>query len=114
MNHDDWAAGACTLPTAEQPLRLAEFTDLFATALRGLDRSAPTQLRLKLDADVHDWARDLAGRESTCCTCFTFTFTPTSDRKVWMNINVPDTHVDILDGLAGQAAQAAKDQEAGR
>jgi hypothetical protein len=26
---DDWAPDACTLPTAERPLRVAEFDDLF-------------------------------------------------------------------------------------
>ncbi len=112
MNHEDWAAEECTLPTAEQPLRLAEFTDLFATALCGVDRSAPTRLRLEIDADMQDWARGLGRRESSCCSFFTFTFTSTRDRTVWMDIDVPATHVAILDGLAGQAAQAAKGREA--
>lgn len=31
---------ACTLPTAERPLRLAEFEELFATAVRGVRPSA--------------------------------------------------------------------------
>jgi hypothetical protein len=33
---------ACTLPTAEQPLRLAEFDELFATAVRRVDTVSTT------------------------------------------------------------------------
>jgi hypothetical protein len=40
---------ACTLPTAEQPLREAEFNELFAGALRGMQRREPGCLRLYLD-----------------------------------------------------------------
>ncbi|WP_245718914.1 hypothetical protein [Micromonospora rhizosphaerae] len=39
---DDWVPEACTLPTAERPLRVAEFDELFATALRGQTRLSPT------------------------------------------------------------------------
>lgn len=42
---------ACTLPTAQQPLRLAGFDALFATALAVVRRPEPTRLRLILDAD---------------------------------------------------------------
>ncbi|ACZ87769.1 hypothetical protein [Streptosporangium roseum] len=45
----NWAPAECTLPTAEQPLRVAEFDALFAGALRGHQRLAPTHLRLRLD-----------------------------------------------------------------
>ena len=31
---DDWAPDACTLPTAERPLRVAEFDDLFTFVVR--------------------------------------------------------------------------------
>lgn len=48
----EWAPQACTLPTAEQPLRIAEFDNLFATGLRGLDRVAPTTLQLHLDPET--------------------------------------------------------------
>ncbi|MEV4838269.1 hypothetical protein AB0K05_27425 [Nonomuraea sp. NPDC049486] len=39
-----WVPSACTLPTAEQPLRVAEFDALFADAVRAVarpDRTAP-------------------------------------------------------------------------
>jgi hypothetical protein len=43
-----WVPQACTLPTADQPLRQAEFDALFATAVRAFDRPDPTRLRLTL------------------------------------------------------------------
>lgn len=98
---------ACTLPTAEQPLRLAEFAGLFTTALRGVVRPAPTRLRLTIDAAAQDRARDLAWRESNCCSFFTFTFIPTGGGSVWLDVDVPATHVEVLDGLAAQAIHAA-------
>ncbi|MEV6895548.1 hypothetical protein [Kribbella sp. NPDC051137] len=39
---DSWVSPSCTLPTVEQPLRVAEFDDLLGTALRGIERPAPT------------------------------------------------------------------------
>ena len=33
-----WVPEACTLPTVEQPLRVAEFDELFATAVRPVER----------------------------------------------------------------------------
>jgi hypothetical protein len=44
-----WVPEACTLPTAERPLRLAEFDQLFATALREQQRLSPTVLRWVID-----------------------------------------------------------------
>ncbi|MFG1754168.1 hypothetical protein [Streptosporangium sandarakinum] len=43
-----WTPSACTLPTAEQPLRVAEFDALFIDAVRGVARPEPTRLRLEL------------------------------------------------------------------
>ena len=38
-----WASvDACTLPTAERPLRLAKFDDLFATTLQSIEHTGPT------------------------------------------------------------------------
>ena len=39
MTNDEqvWVTDACTLPTVERPLRLAEFDDLFATAVRAVE-----------------------------------------------------------------------------
>jgi hypothetical protein len=103
----DWAPQACTLPSAEQPLRIAEFDKLFADGLRGLERQAPTQLQLTLDAVTEAIARDLTARETNCCSFFSFTFTAGSDRELRLQVNVPPAHVDVLDALAARAAAAA-------
>ncbi|WP_328332148.1 hypothetical protein OHA70_13305 [Kribbella sp. NBC_00382] len=103
----DWAPAACTLPTAEQPLRIAEFDKLFADGLRGLERRAPTVLELTLDAAAEATARDLTARETSCCSFFRFTFTPDSARTVRLQVTVPPAHVDVLDALAARAAKAA-------
>jgi hypothetical protein len=61
---DDWAPDACTLPTAERPLRVAEFDDLF-TAVRRSERPLPTRLDLVLPRNIEAAARNLALREAT-------------------------------------------------
>jgi hypothetical protein len=102
-NDEVWVPEACTLPTAERPVRLVEFDDLFTTALRGQQRLSPTRLRWCLDPAAEQTARDLAGRESACCSLFSFTFTP-ADGAVQLDIAVPDAHLDVLDALAAKAA----------
>jgi hypothetical protein len=63
---------ACTLPTVDRPLRLAEFDDLFATALRDVEILAPTHAGMRLSATVGlaERVRDLAARETECCSFF--------------------------------------------
>ncbi|MFD1930791.1 MULTISPECIES: hypothetical protein [Nonomuraea] len=103
-----WAPDACTLPTEERPLRVAEFDDLFASALRGLDRVDPTHLRLTLDggAQVEETARDLTARETACCSFFAFAFT-SGDEELVLDVEVPAVHARVLDGLAARALEAA-------
>lgn len=57
---------SCTLPTVEQPLRVAEFGALFATAVRAAERVNPTALRVHLPAggNIASTARDLIERET--------------------------------------------------
>lgn len=97
---------ACTLPTAERPLRVGEFADLFARSLRGLDRPAPTRLVLRLDEAAEARARDLAARESSCCSFFAFTFAPAAGGVVRLQVDVPAARATVLDGLARQASAA--------
>jgi hypothetical protein len=60
---------ACTLPTAERPLRLAEFDELFATSARSVTRDAEgVRIHLVGAAGLRDRVRDLAERETACCT----------------------------------------------
>lgn len=101
-----WVPDACTLPTAEQPLRVAEFDELFSWALRDVTRVAPTTLRLGLDQAAQPTARELTARESECCSFFTFGFVPADDRTFTLEISVPPAHTDVLDALAAQAGAA--------
>jgi DNA-binding transcriptional MerR regulator len=87
-NDEVWVPEACTLPTAERPLRLAGFDDLFATALHGQQRLSPTRLRWSLDPAAQQTARDLTGRESACCSFFAFTFAAGGD-LVQLDVEVP-------------------------
>jgi len=102
-----WAPQACTLPSVEQPLRVAEFDALFTTSLRDVQRLAATRLRLMLDPGSAAVARDLAARESECCSFFTFTMTPVGG-ELQMDVGVPTAHVEVLDALAERAAAQAR------
>jgi hypothetical protein len=94
---DDWAPDACTLPTTERPLRVAEFDDLFTFVVRA-ERREPQRLELVLRRIVEAPARELARRESACCSFFTFEFEAV-DEDVLMRIGVPPEHVAVLDAL---------------
>jgi hypothetical protein len=83
-------------------LRVAEFDALFASTLRGVERQAPGRLRLVLDAAAATSARELVARESGCCSFFDFRFTPADDRLL-LDVRIPASRIDVLDGLARQA-----------
>lgn len=53
---------------------------------------------LVLPRDLESAARDLAGRESECCTFFTFTFDVADDHIV-LRIAVPPSQVEVLDAI---------------
>jgi hypothetical protein len=96
---------ACTLPTADRPLRLAEFDDLFAGALQGLEHDdVRACLRLTGDAGLRERVRDLARRETACCSFFTFVVEGTAD-AVTLDVSVPPEHSDILAALVGRATE---------
>jgi hypothetical protein len=102
-----WAPSACTLPTAERPVRVAEFDEVFAGALLAQRRLGPTRLRWLLDPAVEAAARDLATRESACCSFFTFTFVAPdagSGEGLVVEVEVPAGQVEVLSALAGRAA----------
>lgn len=105
-----WVPDGCTLPTEEVPLRVAEFDDLFTTALRGVARPAPRLLRLTFDvsAGIETTARDLIARESACCSFFDFTLGRDRDGQLRLDIAVPAGREPVLDGLARQATTAAR------
>ncbi|GAB3922751.1 hypothetical protein GCM10029976_011970 [Kribbella albertanoniae] len=102
----NWVPASCTLPTVEQPIRVAEFDDLFTASVQGAERIDATTLRLTLAAAAEARARDLAGRESSCCSFFGFDFIPAGD-VVEMTVTVPAAHAAVLDALAARITAAA-------
>ncbi|SCG73451.1 hypothetical protein GA0070609_4846 [Micromonospora echinaurantiaca] len=106
---DSWVPDACTLPTAQRPLRLAEFDQFFRDAVQGADRLSARHLRLRLTggARVERTARDLTARESSCCSFFAFDISRSGPDALTLDVRVPAAHVDVLDALADRAAAAA-------
>ena len=98
---------ACTLPTAERPLRLAEFDALFASVCSVTRRSdGGIRMHLAGEPGLLDHVRDLAERETACCSFFTFEFRGT-DQDLVLEVSVPPERRDILDAFAARAERAA-------
>ncbi|MFE9787625.1 hypothetical protein ACFYO7_19805 [Nocardia salmonicida] len=98
----DWVPAACTLPTTEQPFRVAEFDQFFTTSARTTRRPDPTRLEVIVDPSAETAARALAGRESSCCSFFTFDFVTGTDCLV-MGVEVPPTHIEVLEAFTARA-----------
>ncbi|MRH93294.1 hypothetical protein GFY24_38765 [Nocardia sp. SYP-A9097] len=98
-----WVPDACTLPTVEQPTRVAEFERLFGSSVRAVTRPNPARLELTLLAAAESAARELAARESQCCAFFAFDF-DSDTAGTLMRIGVPTGQVEVLDALETRAA----------
>jgi hypothetical protein len=114
-NDPAWVPDACTLPTVERPLRLAEFDDLFATAVRRVEPVTPTHARLHLRGakGLAAAVRDLTARETECCSFFDFTVTPDTageGETVTLDVEVPPPYTDVLHALARRAGEIAAGQ----
>jgi len=101
----------CTLPSAERPLRLAEFDALFAAAVRRVETLGPTHARLHLTgpAGLEATVRDLIARETECCSFFAFTTTASSFAAVdhlTLVIEVPAAYAEVLAALVERAVPA--------
>jgi hypothetical protein len=126
----DWVpVETCTLPTAEQPLRVAEFDTLFAASLRAVEHPAAAATRARLllagDADLPGRVQGLADAETACCSFFTFTLPPlavdsSADLSgalsgdvdaaavVALDVEVPAARADALAALVERAEQARR------
>jgi len=91
----------CDMTTAPDtgPERMLEYQRLFAQALIGRERTADgIRFRLRADAGVEPWVRDLAAREKACCAFFDFRISTEGDEVRW-DASVVDDDIarDILD-----------------
>ena len=95
---------ACTLPDADRPVRRAEFDDVFAL-VAGVDRRSPRHVvfRLAGPPDLADQVRDLAARETECCSFFAFTVIATGPGEVLFEVEVPESYTAVLDGMVERA-----------
>jgi hypothetical protein len=100
----------CALPTAEQPLRLAEWDELFADAVTSVKTIDPhrAQLTLRAQHDLAARAADLAVRETECCSFFTFTLTATGG-SLALEISVPSAQTTVLDAMVGRIGRHQED-----
>jgi hypothetical protein len=101
---ETWVPQACTLPTVEQPLRRAEFDELFAAA-RKVSRRDDTTLVLELEPTPETAAKaaDLAMREIDCCSFFTFGLHLATD-TVSLTIGVVPAQTAVLDAITERAS----------
>jgi hypothetical protein len=109
MGHEELlTTEACTLPTVERPLRLAEFETLFSGHLTDLVWAGDL-LRLSLSGGpgVRAEVADLTARETACCSFFDFTLSGPPDAMV-LEVGVPAERREILDGLAALAEAARR------
>ncbi|MEG9227334.1 hypothetical protein [Aeromicrobium sp. Sec7.5] len=107
-----WVPDACTLPPAEQPLRVAEFDALFADALvevrRCVARGTRATLLLEGPSDLASHVQRLVETESGCCSFFAFETVELAHPDpvrcfVELTVSVPLAHSSVFDGLVSRA-----------
>lgn len=99
---------SCSLPTADRPLRVAEFDALFTGETTTVARDSPTSARfgLRFDPAVAGRAAELSARETQCCSFFRFDLTVSAD-LLELLVSVPAAHAGVLDALVARAQAAA-------
>ena len=104
----EWIPSSCTMPTTEQPLRLAEFDALFAEDVLSVEQASEDEvaLVLKPEPQVAARAAQLAAAETRCCSFFRFGLTIT-DGRVDLVVSTGPQHEDVLAALASRAAALA-------
>lgn len=111
----DWVnVDACTLPTVERPLRLAEFDALFAGHLTSVETSGVERARMVFEGPsaLRATVQDLADRETGCCSFFAFTVSSVGGggqarEVVTLDVEVPLARTDVLDALVARARDQA-------
>lgn len=104
IKDDEWVSESCTLPTVEQPLRRAEFDELFAEDAVRVAQQSPQQIRIELRADPPAAARAaaLAVKETGCCSFFSFDLAIT-DGRVVLTVSTARAHEAVLAALGARA-----------
>lgn len=99
-----WVPTACTLPTADQPLRTVEFDALFREAVTTVDQRTPGELVLALRATAQNAARAarLAAMETGCCSFFRFDLT-LADATAVLTVTTQPGHEQVLAALGARA-----------
>ena len=83
------------MPSVERPLRVAEFA---ALDVRRVENLSPTHARLHFAGDA-DRVRELAAKESDCCSFFRFAVTDST-----LDVEVPDRYAEVLAALVDRVA----------
>jgi hypothetical protein len=114
----DWVrVEACTLPTLEQPMRIAEFDELFVASLRDIQEPGWSDVKVRLvlggDEVLPERVQRLVDAETSCCSFFTFTLTPlelgdssVTETMVALDIDVPAARADVLAAFVSRARGA--------
>jgi hypothetical protein len=107
-SHADWVPSACTLPTTEQPVRIAQFDDLFRKAVSGVDQPSSGNVRLTLHPSPQNAARAarLAAMESSCCAFFSFDLA-IANGELTLSVVARPAHEQILNAFAVRARNEA-------
>lgn len=98
-----WTPIDCTLPTADQPLRIAEFDALLRSGTASFTGPDHRRLRLTLTRTpaLASAAAQLAMEETECCSFFTFTLRISPD-ELTVDVTVPDARTDVLDAMTAR------------
>jgi hypothetical protein len=99
-----WAPDACTLPRIDRPLREAEFDSFFPSAVKEVRRTPASTAVFTLNPEpaVAAQVAELAARETSCCSFFTFTLTVTAG-GLSLEVAVPAAHQPVLDAMVERA-----------
>ncbi|MGH3525243.1 MAG: hypothetical protein ACRDU4_21035, partial [Mycobacterium sp.] len=91
-----WVPESCTLPTAEQPVRVAEFDAFFAESVQATQRLDAERARFELSTAAGEAARvaDLMAREAACCAFFTFALVASAGGLA-LEVSVPRGRADV-------------------
>ena len=101
-------ADACTLPTAERPTRSAEWGSLFREVLATESIAAQwARLTFPQDPALETRIRDLASKETACCSFFAFELgedvDATGAQTITLDVSVPPSQSAVLDAFIAWA-----------